>query len=77
MTATQDKPVPALKTTDNGGYLRPGPIETFVSNGLKAQDYYFDLPLRHTDTSCKETITVFARRVRVSNLMRLCKDPTG
>ncbi|KAG0353362.1 hypothetical protein BG005_007351 [Podila minutissima] len=63
MTATQDMPAPALKTTDNGGYLRPGPIETFVSNGLKAEDYYFDLPLRYTDSSCKETITVFTRKV--------------
>ncbi|KAG0210334.1 hypothetical protein BGX28_009386 [Mortierella sp. GBA30] len=45
------------------GYLRPGPIESFVSNGLKTQDYYFDLPLRHTDPSNNETIVVFARRV--------------
>ncbi|KAF9427430.1 hypothetical protein BGZ94_004918 [Podila epigama] len=63
MTSTQEQSAPALKTTDNGGYLRPGPVETFISNGLKAQDYYFDLPLRHTDPSCKETIVVFARRV--------------
>ncbi|KAG0336953.1 hypothetical protein BG004_007848 [Podila humilis] len=54
---------PTLKTTDQGGYLRPGPIEIFVSGGLKAFDYYFELPLRHNDSSCKETITVFARRV--------------
>ncbi|KAF9082927.1 hypothetical protein BGX29_005213 [Mortierella sp. GBA35] len=46
-----------------GGYLRPGPIESFVSNGLKTQDYYFDLPLYHTDSSKKDTIVVFARRV--------------
>ncbi|KAF9998011.1 hypothetical protein BGZ79_008306 [Entomortierella chlamydospora] len=49
--------------TKKSGYLRPGPIESFISNGLKAQDYYFDLPLKHTDSSCKETIVVFARRV--------------
>ncbi|KAF9901520.1 hypothetical protein EC991_006057 [Linnemannia zychae] len=48
---------------NKGGYLRPGPIESFVSNGLKTQDYYFDLPLYHTDISKKETIVVFARRV--------------
>ncbi|KAG9072594.1 hypothetical protein KI688_000365 [Linnemannia hyalina] len=46
-----------------GGYLRPGPVESFIANGLKAQDYYFDLPLYHTDASKKETIVVFARRV--------------
>lgn len=46
-----------------GGYLRPGPIESFVANGLKTQDYYFDLPLYHSDASKKETIVVFARRV--------------
>jgi len=50
-----------LKT--GSSYLRPGPVESFVSNGLKTQDYYFDLPLKHTDSSCKETIVVFARRV--------------
>ncbi|KAF9360679.1 hypothetical protein BGX26_008182 [Mortierella sp. AD094] len=50
-------------TTKKNGYLRPGPIESFISNGLRAQDYYFDLPLKHTDPSCKETIVVFARRV--------------
>ncbi|KAI1321614.1 hypothetical protein EDD11_003094 [Mortierella claussenii] len=45
------------------GYLRPGPVESFVSNGLKTYDYYFDLPLYHTDASSKKTIVVFARRV--------------
>ncbi|KAF9437687.1 hypothetical protein BGZ76_011599 [Entomortierella beljakovae] len=44
-------------------YLRSGPIESFTSGGLKTQDYYFDLPLKHTDPSCNETIVVFARRV--------------
>ncbi|KAG0268797.1 hypothetical protein DFQ27_005732 [Actinomortierella ambigua] len=43
--------------------LPPGPIESFVSGGLKAMDYYFDVPLKHTDKSCSKTITVFARRV--------------
>ncbi|KAG9321762.1 hypothetical protein KVV02_005681 [Mortierella alpina] len=46
-----------------GGFLRPGSVESFVSNGLKTQDYYFDLPLKHTDPTNKETIVVFARRV--------------
>lgn len=50
-------------TTKAGGYLRPGPIESFVSKGLKTYDYYFDLPLKHTDPSCKDTIVVFARKV--------------
>ncbi|KAF9364895.1 hypothetical protein BGX34_012136 [Mortierella sp. NVP85] len=49
--------------TKEGGYLRPGPIESFVSKGLKTYDYYFDLPLKHTDPSCKDTIVVFARKV--------------
>ncbi|KAF9935067.1 hypothetical protein BGZ65_003512, partial [Modicella reniformis] len=49
--------------TKEGGYLRPGPIEGFVSNGLKTFDYYFDLPLKHADPSCKDTIVVFARKV--------------
>ncbi|KAG0042256.1 hypothetical protein BGZ83_000705 [Gryganskiella cystojenkinii] len=55
----------ASSTTIKTGsrYLRPGPIESFVSNGLKTQDYYFDLPLKHTDSTSKETIQVFARRV--------------
>ncbi|KAF9912021.1 hypothetical protein BX616_010439 [Lobosporangium transversale] len=44
-------------------YLHPGPIESFVANGLKTFDYYFDLPLNHTDQSSKQTIVVFARRV--------------
>lgn len=53
-------------TAKQGGYLHPGPIESFVSNGLKTFDYYFDLPLKHTDTSCKDTIVVFARKVTPS-----------
>ncbi|KAF9200547.1 hypothetical protein BGZ49_009201 [Haplosporangium sp. Z 27] len=52
-----------IQTTKKNGYLRPGPIESFISNGLKTHDYYFDLPLKHCDPSCKETIVVFARRV--------------
>lgn len=58
-------PVMSSSTTLKTGssYLRPGPVESFVSNGLKTQDYYFDLPLKHTDSSCKDTIVVFARRV--------------
>ncbi|KAF9276095.1 hypothetical protein BGZ68_010265 [Mortierella alpina] len=55
MTTTED--------IKQGGFLRPGPVESFVSNGLKTQDYYFDLPLKHTDSTSKETIVVFARRV--------------
>ncbi|KAI8357075.1 Alpha/Beta hydrolase protein [Mortierella sp. GBAus27b] len=52
-----------MSAAKQGGYLRPGPIESFSSKGLKAYDYYFDLPLKHTDPACKDTIVVFARKV--------------
>ncbi|KAG0224932.1 hypothetical protein BGW41_004868 [Actinomortierella wolfii] len=53
----------SLQGKNTSSCLRPGPIETFVSGGLKAMDYYFDVPLKHNDKSCSKTITVFARRV--------------
>ncbi|KAG0253151.1 hypothetical protein BG011_006520 [Mortierella polycephala] len=59
--STVEKPTTCNNNT--GGYRRPGPIESFVSNGLRTFDYYFDLPLKHTDPASKETIVVFARRV--------------
>ncbi|KAG0328710.1 hypothetical protein BGZ99_004792 [Dissophora globulifera] len=52
-----------MATKPSNSYLRPGPIESFVSNGLATSDYYFDLPLRHTDSTSKDTIVVFARKV--------------
>ncbi|KAF9973864.1 hypothetical protein BGZ73_002856 [Actinomortierella ambigua] len=52
----------SLKSKATDSCLRPGPVESFVSGGLKAMDYYFDVPLKHADKSCDKTITVFARR---------------
>ncbi|KAG0349309.1 hypothetical protein BGZ54_004397 [Gamsiella multidivaricata] len=64
-----------MSTTKNS-YLRPGPIESFVSNGLKSQDYYFDLPLDHANPSSKETIVVFARKCTKNAFGNMWKQAT-